>query len=209
MAKYVTRYEVVDWSHDENGTAKVVVWPPSWYPFHDDPAEALRYDLRSVAAQMIVHFEGQPHLLLAEQADQPGRPWGPPAGMVEPRETPEGAVIREVREETGIFIRQPTLAFLRVRRSSHPGCCHMIFRCTFDGPPLGNVCGREGGVTYLTPPTSGPEIGRLLLVPRQVALGPGNSAYHNLYHPRTTLPLILDFGGWQPPSDPGLDWPYG
>lgn len=59
--------------------------------------------LPSVAA--VIH-DRSGHLLLQEKAS--GEGWSLPAGAIEPGETPQEAVVREVREETG-FVVSPAI----------------------------------------------------------------------------------------------------
>jgi ADP-ribose pyrophosphatase YjhB (NUDIX family) len=61
--------------------------------------------LPSVAA--IVRDESQ-RVLLMRRADDGS--WGLPAGAIEPGESPSGAVVREVREETGLDVRVMSVA---------------------------------------------------------------------------------------------------
>ncbi len=57
----------------------------------------------------------RPNLVLASQ--RPDGTWGLPGGKIDPEDkTPEAAVIREVWEETGLFIVKPMPVF--ARRSS-------------------------------------------------------------------------------------------
>jgi ADP-ribose pyrophosphatase YjhB (NUDIX family) len=53
----------------------------------------------------VVH-DAEGRLLLIRRGREPGRgSWSVPGGRVEPGETPEGAVEREVLEETGLRVR--------------------------------------------------------------------------------------------------------
>lgn len=59
---------------------------------------------RLVVGAAVVH---RGRVLAARRADRPGRPggWEFPGGKCEPGETPEAALIREVREELGCEVR--------------------------------------------------------------------------------------------------------
>lgn len=66
----------------------------------------------------IVHDE-LGRLLLIRRANEPGRGlWSVPGGRVEPGETDEDAVVREMREETGLDVTPGTLVG-NVRRGSY------------------------------------------------------------------------------------------
>jgi mutator protein MutT len=65
----------------------------------DPPTEA--------AGAAVFAEEGRLVLLIKENYDR--RRWGFPGGALEPGETPEQAVVREVREETGIEVRADAL----------------------------------------------------------------------------------------------------
>ncbi|MEV6912824.1 NUDIX domain-containing protein [Amycolatopsis sp. NPDC051071] len=76
----------------------------------------------------IVHDE-QGRLLLIRRANEPGRgTWSVPGGRVEPGETDEVAVIREMREETGLDVIPGTVVG-RARRGPydiHDYACTVI-----------------------------------------------------------------------------------
>lgn len=68
----------------------------------------------------IVHDRGD-RLLLIRRAREPGRGlWSLPGGRVEPGETEQEAVVREIAEETGLAVRVLRLAG-RVRRPAPDG----------------------------------------------------------------------------------------
>lgn len=55
---------------------------------------------------VIAFLEQNEQVLLVKRANDPGRGlWACPAGFVEHNEDPEHAVIREMREETGLIVR--------------------------------------------------------------------------------------------------------
>ncbi|GAA1035360.1 MULTISPECIES: NUDIX hydrolase [Amycolatopsis] len=61
-------------------------------------------------------FDDQGRLLLIRRANDPGKgQWSLPGGRVEPGETDHEAVVRELREETGLDVRPHTLAGSVVR----------------------------------------------------------------------------------------------
>lgn len=63
-----------------------------------------------------------------------GGKWGVPAGKVEIGETREEAIVREIKEETGLTVTQNSLDFLKsisVRHSDYDFIYHM-YRIKFD-----------------------------------------------------------------------------
>lgn len=71
-------------------------------------------------------FDDQGRLLLIRRANEPGKgQWSLPGGRVEPGETDHEAVVRELREETGLDVRPHTLAgsVLRGRYDIHDYEC--------------------------------------------------------------------------------------
>ena len=91
--------------------------------------------LPSVAAS-IVNERGE--LLLQEKANEP---WSLPAGMIEPGETPERAIVREVGEETGLVVepRRPLGVFggrefrYRYPNGDEVEYTVVLFRCVVTG----------------------------------------------------------------------------
>ena len=68
-------------------------------------------DAHAIPCVGAVLTDGQGRLLLIRRANEPGRGlWSLPGGRVEPGETDEQAVVREVAEETGLTVRVGRLA---------------------------------------------------------------------------------------------------
>ena len=64
-------------------------------------------------------YDGRGRLLLVRRANEPGRGrWSVPGGRVEPGETDATALVREMREETGLTVEPGRLAG-RVRRGPY------------------------------------------------------------------------------------------
>jgi ADP-ribose pyrophosphatase YjhB (NUDIX family) len=57
--------------------------------------------------------DNEGRVLLLEHAFRAGSAWGIPGGFVNPREQPEAALRRELREEVGLELETVELAFVR------------------------------------------------------------------------------------------------
>lgn len=84
--------------------------------------------MRAGADALVQNEQGE--VLLVRRADD-GR-WAMPGGWVDPGETPEQAVVREVAEETGLQVSAPHLVHTKQR----PQSVHFTFRCRLDGGRL-------------------------------------------------------------------------
>jgi ADP-ribose pyrophosphatase YjhB (NUDIX family) len=76
-----------------------------------------------------------PRLLLVRRGHEPDRGrWSVPGGRVEPGESDAEAVVREVREETGLSVAAAALVGT-VRRAAPGGAVYVIrdYRCTLAG----------------------------------------------------------------------------
>ena len=59
-------------------------------------------DLLEIPSVSVILFDGRQRVLLVRHVE--GNVWTTPGGMVEPCETPADAAVREMWEETGLFV---------------------------------------------------------------------------------------------------------
>src|SRR5512138_416610 len=72
-----------------------------------------------VAALALIDEDGRVLLTQRPEGKSMAGLWEFPGGKVEPGETPEAALIREIREELGVELRQPCLAPLTFASHSY------------------------------------------------------------------------------------------
>jgi len=81
-----------------------------------------------------VVVDSRKRVLLLHHRFRPGDGWGIPGGFMRPREQPEEAVRRELREEIGLEIEITSVAFIRTLQVCRQ--VEIIFRCEPKGTPL-------------------------------------------------------------------------
>ncbi|MGH9753152.1 MAG: NUDIX hydrolase [Blastocatellia bacterium] len=81
-----------------------------------------------------VVIDSRNRVLLLRHRFRPGGGWGIPGGFMRPREQPEEAVRRELREEIGLEIEVVGVAFIRTLQKYRQ--VEIIFRCIPKGTPL-------------------------------------------------------------------------
>src|ERR1700740_3671701 len=109
-------------------------WPgsPVWRagPYHTCPAPFSRLILNCVSGSVVpcvgaVIKDDQGRLLLIKRGHEPGAGlWSVPGGRIEPGETDAEALVREMREETGLAVQAGPLV-RRVRRPGPGGGAHL------------------------------------------------------------------------------------
>jgi 8-oxo-dGTP diphosphatase len=81
-----------------------------------------------------VVVDSRNRILLLHHRFRPGSGWGIPGGFIHPREQPEDAVRRELREEIGLEVEIASVAFVRTLQKYRQ--VEIIFRCIPKGLPL-------------------------------------------------------------------------
>jgi ADP-ribose pyrophosphatase YjhB (NUDIX family) len=82
--------------------------------------------------------------LFVQRGENPGQGrWTIPGGYVEEDETPDVAVVREVREETGLLTRVQSLLAIRNTLRDDDQNAYYVFKLELAGPPEIVVDGRE------------------------------------------------------------------
>src|SRR5262245_54984897 len=79
-------------------------------------------------------IDSRNRVLLLHHRFRPGGGWGIPGGFMRPREQPEEAVRRELREEIGLEIEVASVAFIRALQKYRQ--VEIIFRCAPKGIPV-------------------------------------------------------------------------
>lgn len=81
-----------------------------------------------------VVIDSRNRVLLLKHRFRPGGGWGIPGGFMRPREQPEEAVRRELREEIGLEIEIAGVAFVRTLQKYRQ--VEIILRCIPKGTPI-------------------------------------------------------------------------
>ncbi len=81
-----------------------------------------------------VVIDSRNRILLLHHRFRPGSGWGIPGGFINPREQPEDAVRRELREEVGLEVEVTRVAFVRTLRKYRQ--VEIIFLCNPKGTPI-------------------------------------------------------------------------
>lgn len=107
-------------------------------------------------AAVYIEYEDQILLLHRQNHVSQGNKWGIPGGKVEKNESPREAVIREVREETGLDISKNSIETLKpvyIEYSEKNHFVYHAFRTRFVGDPASvKIDFKEHkGFTWVTP----------------------------------------------------------
>lgn len=98
--------------------------------------------LRAVTAY--IASPTHPGLILAVSRKDNHAAFGLPGGKIDPGETPEQAIIREVREETGLEFSNVRAVFTRVCEGGKDGVAYIT--TTFVGDFSGEIATQEAGI---------------------------------------------------------------
>jgi ADP-ribose pyrophosphatase YjhB (NUDIX family) len=95
---------------------------------------ALLSESRFTVTVGAVVIDSRNRILLLHHRFRPGGGWGIPGGFMRPREQPEEALSRELREEIGLEIEITGVAFIRALQKYRQ--VEIIFRCAPNGIPI-------------------------------------------------------------------------
>src|SRR5215468_1801754 len=95
---------------------------------------ALLSESRFTVTVGAVVVDSRRRVLLLHHRFRPGGGWGIPGGFMRPREQPEEALRRELREEVGLEIEIYGVAFIRALQKYRQ--VEIIFRCAPTGIPV-------------------------------------------------------------------------
>jgi len=85
------------------------------------------HEARFLVGILGVVTDAQGRVLLFRHTYRPFAPWGLPSGLLKPDESPGAAIMREVREETGLAVE--FVEILEVRPGSRPQRLDIWIRC--------------------------------------------------------------------------------
>lgn len=153
--------------------------PPDRWLFAEAPRECTSCGILVHTGRLEKRHQNETSILLVEQMDVPGRPWGIPAGRVEHYETdPKETALRELREETGLALPPERLS-LFCELPDPQGKIKIIYRLPITFTDIG-TCRYTNGVWFLDR-KEGPEIGRIALVPVMDLFRRGDSLITDYY----------------------------
>ena len=100
------------------------------------PSPIKRLFTRAASATFLVGVLGvvldeDDRVLLFRHTYRPFAPWGLPSGLLKPNESPAQAIVREVREETGLLIE--VVEILELRSGARPQRLDVWLRCRSRG----------------------------------------------------------------------------
>jgi mutator protein MutT len=107
-------------------------------------------------ATIYLEYDGQILLLHRQNNKSEGNKWGIPGGKVEKNETPLQAVVREIKEETGIDLSKHSIETLKPVYIEYNDKNHFVyhaFRTQFQGDPSAIKINfdEHKGFTWVTP----------------------------------------------------------
>lgn len=100
------------------------------------PSPIKRLFTRAASATFLIGVLGvvldeRGRVLLFRHTYRPFAPWGLPSGLLKPNESPSEAIVREVREETGLVVE--VVETLELRSGARPQRLDVWLRCRSRG----------------------------------------------------------------------------